>query len=184
MNTVLITGANRGIGLGFCQQYAQQGWQVLACCRHPEQADELNYLCENTSLIIHKMDVMNRKAIDALANELENVTIDLVIANASVYGDSQDSGFGHIHYQDWMSTFETNVLGVVKVLEAFMPNLKQSKQARVAVLSSQIGSIGDNGSGGSLLYRSSKAALNAVMKSLAINLNSDGVGVSTQEKLI
>ncbi len=178
MSTVLITGANRGIGLEFCRQYIKQGWDVIAGCRDPKQAVELNKLCaENSNIKRYKMNVLNRKGIDTLANELQGVTIDLLIANAGIYGDSSEHSFGNLNYSDWMKTLETNVLGAVKVIEAFMPNLKRSQKPRVAVISSQMGSIADNGSGGSLLYRSSKAALNAAMKSLAIDLKNDRIGV-------
>lgn len=177
MATVLITGANRGIGLEFCRQYAQQGWRVLACCRQPEQAVELNQLTNSMSIEVHKIDVSNRNGIDELASKLKNQVIDLVIANAGVYGDSSGHGLGNLNYENWINTLETNVLGAVKVIEALLPNLKQSNDPRIAVLSSQMGSIEDNGSGGSILYRSSKAALNATMKSVAIDLESEGVGV-------
>ena len=178
MNTVLITGASRGIGLEFCKQYAKQGWKVIACCRHPEQAIELTSLSvENSNVTIFTIDVLDRNCIDVLANELIELTIDLIIANAGVYGDSREHTFGNLNYDDWINTLETNVLGVVKVAEAFMPNLKRSSKPHIAVLSSQMGSIEDNSSGGSILYRSSKAALNATMKSLSIDLQTEGIGV-------
>jgi len=178
MKTVLITGANRGLGLEFCQQYAKLGWAVIACCRSPETALNLSKLADNNgSVKVHKIDVLDRAGVATLADELAAEKIDLIIANAGVYGDSSGRGFGQLNYDDWIKTLETNVLGVVKVIEAFMPNLKSSKNAQIAVLSSQMGSIEDNGSGGSLLYRSSKAALNASMKSLAVDLSREGVGV-------
>jgi len=178
MKTVLITGANRGLGLEFCRQYSNLGWHVIACCRQPEQAVELNKLVtKNTSITIYKINVLNRKEIDSLANNLCDTAIDLLIANAGVYGDSSHHGFGNLDYDDWINVLETNVLGVVKVVEAFMPNLRRSSKPKVAVLSSQMGSIDDNTSGGSILYRSSKAALNATMKSLSIDLENDGIGI-------
>ena len=179
MRTVLITGASRGIGLAFCTQYAKQGWQVIACCRNPEQATELNKLVSrNYQIRIFKMDVMDRSGIDALAKQIKDSTIDLIIANAGVYGDSRGHGFGNLDYADWINTLETNVLGVVKVIESFLPNLKRSNNNPcIAVLSSQMGSIDDNSSGGSILYRSSKAALNAAMKSLSIDCQNDNIGV-------
>ncbi len=178
MNTVLITGANRGIGLEFCKQYVKQGWRVIACSRNPKQAMELSKLsAENSNIKLYKMDVIGRKGVDELANELTDVTIDLLIANAGIYGDSNGHAFGNLDYSDWIKTLETNVLGAIKTIEAFMPNLVRSQNPRVAVISSQMGSIADNGSGGSILYRSSKAALNAAMKSLAIDLQTDRVGV-------
>ena len=178
MNKVLVTGANRGLGLEFCRQYAKAGWGVLACCRNPELAIQLNDLAiENSHVQVFKIDVLDRNSIDILANDLRGTRINLIIANAGVYGDSRGHEFGNLEYTDWISTLETNVLGVVKVAEAFLPNLKNSQKPCLAVLSSQMGSIEDNSSGGSILYRSSKAALNAVMKSLSIDLQDDDIGV-------
>ena len=178
MNTVLVTGANRGLGLEFCRQYGKAGWNVLACCRNPDLAIELNELAhENPHIQVCQIDVLDRNSIDILANDLKGRTIDLLIANAGVYGDSKGHAFGNLEYTDWINTFEINVLGVVKMTEAFLPNLKNSQKPRIAVLSSQMGSIEDNGSGGSILYRSSKAALNAAMKSLSIELQNDNIGV-------
>jgi len=178
MNTVLITGANRGLGLEFCRQYAKAGWEVLACCRNSEQAVELNsFATENLHVQVCQIDVLDRNSIDILANDLKGTTIDILIANAGVYGDSRGHALGNLEYTDWINTLETNVLGVVKVAEAFLPNLKNSQKPCIAALSSQMGSIEDNGSGGSILYRSSKAALNAAMKSLSIDLQNDNIGV-------
>ncbi len=178
MKKVLITGANRGLGLEFSRQYAELGWKVMACCRNPEQAQSLNALADNHDAVkVYKLDVLDRDGIDSLANQLATEAIDLIIANAGIYGDSRGRGFAQLNYADWINTLETNVLGVVKVLEAFLPGLIKSEKPHIAVLSSQMGSIDDNSSGGSLLYRSSKAALNACMKSLAIDLRDDGIGV-------
>ncbi|WP_031432163.1 SDR family oxidoreductase [Methylomarinum vadi] len=178
MSTVLITGANRGLGLEFCRQYAQAGWTVLACCRHPEQARQLNKLAEQNSRVhVHKMDVTHHTDIDQLANQLSDVPIDVLIANTGVYGDSSRHGFGNLNYEAWRNTLETNVLGVVKVAEAFTSHLQRANKPLIAAVSSQMGSIADNSSGGSILYRSSKAALNAAMKSLAVDLGSSGIGV-------
>ncbi len=178
MSTVLITGASRGIGLEFCTQYAKQGWNVVACSRDPKQAVKLNKLCaESSNVKSYNMDVLDRNGIDILANKFADLTVDLLIANAGIYGDSREHTFGNLDYSDWIKTLETNVLGAIKVIEAFMPNLVRSKNPRVAAISSQMGSISDNSSGGSILYRSSKAALNAAMKSLAVDLQVDRVGV-------
>ena len=159
MKTVLITGANRGLGLEFCRQYAKTGWGVLACCRNPELATQLNdFATENSHVQVFQIDVLDRNSIDILANDLKGTSIDLLIANAGVYGEKRGHEFGNLEYSDWINTLETNVLGVVKVTEAFLPNLKNSQKPCVAAISSQMGSIDDNSSGGSILYRSSKAA--------------------------
>ncbi len=178
MKTVLITGANRGIGLAFSQHYLAQGEQVLACCRRPDKAEELQQLAaQYEQLHIYQLDVLDRQGIDQLAADLSDVTIDILIANAGIYGDSREHPFGHLDYQIWLKTLETNVLGAVKVSEAFLPHLKRSEKPVIAAISSLMGSLADNGSGGSICYRSSKAALNAAMKSIAIDIKPEGVGV-------
>ncbi len=178
MKTVLITGANRGIGLAFSQHYLEQGEQVLACCRQPEKAEELQQLAsQHQHLHIYQMDVLDRQGIDQLADDLSDVTIDILIANAGIYGDSREHPFGQLDYEIWLKTLETNVLGAVKVTEAFLPHLTRSEKPVVAAISSLMGSIADNDSGGSICYRSSKAALNAAMKSIAIDIRPKGVGV-------
>jgi NAD(P)-dependent dehydrogenase (short-subunit alcohol dehydrogenase family) len=161
MQTVLITGANRGLGLEFCRQYADAGWRVLACCRNPEKAAELNRLAQ----------------IDALSARLADAGIDVLINNAGVYRDTQGRGFGNLDYQAWEMSLRVNVLAPVKMAEAFLPQLEHSDKKLIVAISSLMGSMTDNTSGGSIFYRSSKAALNAAMKSLAIDLSSRSVGV-------
>ncbi|NOQ16647.1 MAG: SDR family NAD(P)-dependent oxidoreductase [Methyloprofundus sp.] len=179
MQTVLITGANRGLGLEFCQQYAQQGWRVLACCRKPDEASALQQLATEytDSVQVLALDVVDHAQIDALAIQLHDISIDVLISNAGVYGDTFGHGFGQLDYQNWRATFEINVLAGVKMAEAFNAQLLRSQQGVLVAISSLMGSMADNGSGGSILYRSSKAALNAAMKSLAIDLQAQGVGV-------
>ncbi len=178
MNSVLISGANRGLGFEFCRQYAELGWQVIATCRTLHKAKELRSLAEQyKNIALYQLDIVDRASVDDLAEHLDHITLDLLIANAGVYGDETGKGLGNLDYQRWIKTLETNALGVIKLVEAFLPQLRRSDHAHIAVLSSQMGSIEDNGSGGSLLYRSSKAALNASMKSVAIDLRDQGIGV-------
>ncbi len=178
MSTVLVTGANRGLGLEFCRQYAERQDQVIAGCRNPEQAIALQALAQQYSKIqIVTLDVTQRDDIDALATQIKDQTIDTLICNAGIYGDSHASRLGHFNYDDWLRTLETNVLGAVKTAEAFLPHLQHSSRPVIAAISSQMGSIDDNTSGGSVFYRSSKAALNAAMKSLAIDLQPKNIGV-------
>ncbi len=179
-NHVLITGANRGIGLEFCKQLADQAYTVFACCRRPEQAIELTQLSKEYNTIkIVQMDINQHSEIDAVAENLKQTSIDLLINNAGIYGDSRSNGLGHIDYSVWRETLETNLIAAIKVSEAFLPHLKQARHPLIAAISSQMGSIDDNSSGGSLFYRSSKAALNAAMKSLAIDLQPADIGVLT-----
>lgn len=176
MPSILITGANRGLGLEFTRQYLQQGWSVIACCRQPEQANELKLLANN-KLHIYQLDVTNFEQIDALAHEFTGQPIEIVLSNAGIYGDTQDDSFGQLNYQNWQATLHINTMAPVKLAEALLPNLQLAKQAKLIAITSQMASISDNKSGGNILYRSSKAALNAAMKSLAIDLKSANIAV-------
>ncbi len=178
MATVLITGANRGLGLAFCRQYADEGWDVIACCRSPEQAQDLDKLAgQYRNIQAEKLDVVDFDEIDALAQKLSERSVDVLINNAGVYGDRPGHGFGQLDYQAWAETLRINTQAPVKMAEAFLPQLQRSDKKLLVNVSSLMGSIADNTSGGSILYRSSKAALNAAMKSVAIDLNNLGVGV-------
>jgi NAD(P)-dependent dehydrogenase (short-subunit alcohol dehydrogenase family) len=178
MATVLITGANRGLGLEFCRQYAADGWNVIACCRNPDDAFDLNNLASRYSNIQSEaLDVSEFEQIDALSRKLVDLPIDVLINNAGIYADHRSDGFGHLDYQVWTNSLLINTQVPVKMAEAFLPQIKCSDKKLIANVSSLMGSIADNDSGGSIFYRSSKAALNAAMKSLAIELKDQSVGV-------
>lgn len=178
MSTVLVTGANRGLGLEFCRQYAALGWKVLACCRKPAAATELIELARIFPAIsIHTLDVRNFADIDALSRSLAPEPIDILLSNAGVYGDSSQTRFGSIDYQRWLDTLVINTQAPVRLAEAFLPQIARSQRKLIVAITSLMGSMGDNKSGGSIMYRSSKAALNAAMKSLSIDLKDRGVGV-------
>jgi NAD(P)-dependent dehydrogenase (short-subunit alcohol dehydrogenase family) len=180
MNTnyqVLITGSNRGIGLEFVRQYAQAGWRVLACCRDPEHATELKQLAATQAQIsVLPLDVADFAQIEALAVQLKDQKIDLLINNAGVY---PDAGLSAINSEDWMHAFKVNSMAPLKMAQAFTPHIAASQLKKIATLSSKMGSIDDNSGGGSYIYRSSKAAANMVMKSLAIDLKPKGIAVVT-----
>jgi NAD(P)-dependent dehydrogenase (short-subunit alcohol dehydrogenase family) len=178
MATVLVTGANRGLGLEFCKQYASEGWEVLACCRMPQAASELTRIAERYPRVsVFALDVGDFAQIEQLAAQLHDTSIDVLINNAGVYGDSQGREFGQLDYQAWTKTLAVNVQAPVKMAEAFLPHLKRGDKKLLIAISSLMGSIADNSSGGSIIYRSSKAALNAAMKSIAIELKEQTVGV-------
>lgn len=177
METVLITGTNRGLGLEFVKQYAAEGWRVLACSRQPDAAIELKDLAkQHQNVEIFALDVADFAQIDALANQLKNERIDLLINNAGVY---PSSSFGNINYEDWTAAFKVNSMAPLKMVEAFITQISGSSLKKVATLSSKMGSLDDNTSGGSYLYRSSKTAVNMAMKSLAIDLRPKGISVVT-----
>lgn len=178
MPTLLITGANRGLGLEFCRQYAADGWRVIATCRDPAQATALSELAAHYPLLqIEPLDMTDFRTIDALAARLADETIDVLLNNAGVYGDEAGHGFGKLDYAKWQETLTINTLAPVKMAETFLPQLLRGRQKLIASVSSLMGSMADNGSGGSLLYRSSKAGLNATMKSLSIDLRPQAIGV-------
>ncbi len=178
MPIVLITGANRGLGLEFSRQYAEKNWQVIACCRNPAKADELMKLAQfYPSVVVEALDVADFEQVDAVSRKLSEVSIDVLINNAGVYGDHRGCGFGNLDYQAWDNTLHINTQAPVKMAEAFLPHIKKGKEKLIVNISSLMGSMADNGSGGSILYRSSKAALNAAMKSLSIDLRDQGIGV-------
>lgn len=177
MNTVLITGANRGIGLEFARQYAADGWQVVACCRQPQQAEALNRLADQYQdrFSIHRLDVRELTEIDQLSHKLQDLPIDILINNAGVYPHAQNGEFGHISYDDWMEAFRVNTFAPLKMVEALVEQIACSQLKIVATITSKMGSIVDNQRGGSYIYRSSKAAVNMVVKSLAIDLQPRGI---------
>lgn len=177
MKTLLITGASRGIGLEFCRQYAAAGWRVLACCRDPGKADALSKLAARYPDLIklHALDVTDHAQIEQLARTLADESIDLLINDAGVYPDAHFKGFGHTDYAQWMLAFQVNTMAPLKMVEAFVQQIARSKLKLIVTITSQMGSIDDNSSGGSYLYRSSKAAANMVVKSLAVDLKEKGI---------
>jgi NAD(P)-dependent dehydrogenase (short-subunit alcohol dehydrogenase family) len=177
MATVLITGSNRGIGLEFVKQYAEEGWQVIACSREPASARELQALAQqHKNIQLQALDVADFMQIDALALQLKDEKIDLLINNAGVY---PASSLNNVDYEAWALAYKVNSMAPFKMVEAFTPHIAKSTLKKVATLSSKMGSLDDNTSGGSYLYRTSKTAVNMVMKSLAIDLKPFGISVVT-----
>ncbi len=177
MKTTLITGANRGIGLEFCRQYAADGWRVLACSRIPEKAGELNSLADQYPELVKVLvlDVADHVNIERLAHDLDEVSIDLLIDNAGIYPDSDKHGFGHTDYAEWVQSFRVNTMAPLKMAESFVAHISRSRIKTIVTITSKMGSIADNSGGGNYLYRTSKAAVNMVVKSLAIDLKQLGI---------
>ncbi len=176
-NTLLITGTSRGIGLEFTKQYAEDGWHVLACCRAPERALALQHLAKtHANIELINLDVADFAQIDAAAFQLKNHTIDVLINNAGVY---PESSLGDVDFNDWATAFKINSMAPLKMAEAFLPNIVKSQHKKIATLSSKMGSLDDNTSGGSYIYRSTKTAANMVMKSLALDVEQYGISVVT-----
>lgn len=175
-NQVLITGANRGIGLEFARQYAEAGWKVIACCRDLKQAADLQELADTyPDIKAYPLDVADFAAIEALAENLKGVKIDVLINNAGVYPHSD---LNHADPEQWLHAFKVNSMAPFKMAAAFTPHIAASRLKKLVTLSSKMGSLDDNTSGGSYIYRTSKVAANMVMKSLVIDLQAFGISVA------
>jgi NAD(P)-dependent dehydrogenase (short-subunit alcohol dehydrogenase family) len=176
MPSALITGANRGLGLEFARQYLADGWQVYATCRHPGSSSELQHMAEASDhkLRIMALDVTDSETVKAAAAELDGQAIDLLLNNAGV-GGARGQTIGNIDYAAWAKVLDVNTMGPLRVAEAFVDHVARSERKLIVTLTSGMGSIADNTSGGSIVYRSSKAAVNMVMCSLAIDLAPRGI---------
>jgi NAD(P)-dependent dehydrogenase (short-subunit alcohol dehydrogenase family) len=169
MPTILITGANRGIGLESARQFAADGWRVLACCRNPDAASELASL---SGVTVHALDVTDIASVDRLAQQIAD-PIDVLLNNAG-QSPRPSLEFGSMDYDVWADLFAVNTLAPFKMIEAFHDHLRRSERRVVANVSSLMGSIADT-SNGVVPYRTTKAALNMVTKALSGNLASDKI---------
>lgn len=173
MPTVVITGANRGIGLEFARRFAADRWQVHAAVRDPDTAGDLDAL--DGEVVVHPVDVTSDLQVREFADSLSGAPVDLLINNAGVIGPRgltlDDMDFGA-----WVEVMRVNALSPVRMLGALLPNLEAGGRKMVVNLTSRMGSIGEAG-GGSYLYRSSKAALNAAMKNIALDLAARGITI-------
>lgn len=176
MSTVLVTGANRGLGLEFARQYSADGWKVYAACRDPEAARELGQLAAGSggAIRVLALEVTDAASIRAAAQSIAGEAIDVLINNAGV-GSPKKQRLGSLDYAAWAHVLDVNTLGPMRVVEAFLDHVAKGGDRKIVTLTSAMGSIADNASGGSYAYRSSKAAINIVMKSLSIDLAPRGI---------
>lgn len=171
MPTLLITGANRGIGLELSKQYLQDGWNVIACCRNPKKSLDLQALhaAHKDSCHVQELDVKDIASIKALSKTLQRESIDVLLNNAGVYGYDAVQ-FGDTDKDAWNEAVAVNVIAPMKMMEYFVQNVANSDKKIIASMSSKMGSMDDNTSGSSYAYRATKAALNAVMVSASHDL--------------
>ncbi len=171
MSSVLITGASRGLGLEFTRQYLAEGWKVIAACRNPPAAEALRRLQEGSrgSLTITEMDVADGASVHGAAARLRGTSIDVALNCAGIFG-SREQSIGSLDYREWVEVLEVNLLGPARVSEAFLEHIRASERRLIVTITSGMGSLADNTSGGSVLYRTSKAAVNMLMRTAAIDL--------------
>ena len=171
--TVLVTGANRGLGLEFARQFSDAGWKVVATAREPDKADELQKLGANVSVV--PLDVTDAKSVAALAKELEKQPIDLLINNAGV-GVAIEGGpnLEELKIADFEHVLQVNALGPVRVTQALLPNLRAGKGRTIVGITSGLGSLTWNQQGRYYGYRESKAALDMFIRTVAVELQPEG----------
>mgnify|MGYP001318370003 FL=1 len=187
MSSVIITGANRGLGLEFTRQYLKDGWEVHAFCRQPDKAAELGEMVADSRGNIHlrQMDIGNKEQIEAAAKELKNLPIDLLINNAGiadgygrgVYELKEDPDIQNYDFAFWEEMMRINTLAPAKIIGAFLENIRAGGQKKIASLSSGLGSITNLAWAGKYGYCASKAGLNMVSKGLAEWLKPENIMV-------
>lgn len=175
--TILITGSNRGIGLEVCTQFARDGWRVFACCRDLDSAAALKSLQDaHPRVELIQLDVTDQAQMLSLGEALKGEPIDILLNNAGYYGP-KGVRFGKVDRSEWRRVLESNTIAPYMMSETFCDNVAASDHKVIAMMSSKVGSIADNRSGGGYIYRTSKTALNQVVKSLSIDLRERGITV-------
>ncbi len=176
MPTVLITGANRGIGLEFARQYAADGWKVHGCARNPDSCEALLNL-SGGPVTVHRLDVRRHDQVAAVATSLDGTSIDLLINNAGMW-IGEDEHFGGFTNEQWMEQFRVHVFGTMIMCETFVDHVAASEQKLIVNISSGNGCFGWPCDVGDYPYDTSKAALNLITKGLSVDLRDRGITVT------
>ena len=176
-STVLITGSNRGIGLSLAENYAEQGWNVIATCRKPDKATDLISLKEKYDNVnIEQLDVTSQKQINALAEKYKGIPIDVLLNNAGILGDIRDQVFGALNEETFEQVFAVNTLAPLKVSEAFVEHVSLSEQKKIVSMTSGLGSMQITANQSYFyFYRMSKAALNMAVVAMNASLRNQGI---------
>ena len=171
--SILITGTNRGIGLEFVKHYLKNNEKVIATCRNRNSAKDLLELENTTSnLSLVELDVSNPNSINEFTSKITDQPIDTFISNAGVFGP-KNIEFGNFDAKEWLDVFNINTIAPLIITQKILKNLRLGKDKKLVFISSKVGSIEDNTEGGMYIYRTSKTALNQVIKSLSIDLKEE-----------
>ena len=171
--SILITGTNRGIGLEFVKHYLKNNEKVIATCRNKNSAKDLLELKNTTSnLSLVELDVSNPNSINEFASKITDQPIDTFINNAGVFGP-RNNEFGNFNAKEWLDVFNINTIAPLLITQKILKNLRLGKNKKLVFISSKVGSIEENTGGGMYIYRSSKTALNQVIKSLSIDFKDE-----------
>ncbi len=181
-SNIFITGANSGLGLEFARQYLNDGCRVYGTYRKEELAGELKSL--KGDLHLFRLDITDIKAVEQVRNQIKDESIDVLLNNAAIRGpEDEKATFGHLDIQRWTEVMHTNLFSTIKFTEMFFDLVKRSREKKIVFISSRAGSLAERGKlphhvrGGTYIYRSSKAALNAVTQSLAFDYTPMGISV-------
>ena len=171
--SILITGTNRGIGLEFVKHYLKNNEKVIATYRNKNSAKDLLELKNTTSnLSLVELDVSNPNSINEFASKITDQPIDTFINNAGVFGP-RNNEFGNFNAKEWLDVFNINTIAPLLITQKILKNLRLGKNKKLVFISSKVGSIEENTGGGMYIYRSSKTALNQVIKSLSIDFKDE-----------
>ena len=176
--TVLITGSNRGIGLEFARQYTEAGWNVIATCRKPEKAEELQTVADaNDNIVIEQLDVTDYARMDELATQYKDTPIDVLLNNAGIFTDLEKQDLGEFDYDDFERTMAVNAYGPLRMGQAFADHVAASQEKKMVTIVSGLGSVSlASRTGGSMyFYRMSKAAVNMALVTLHGDLKERGI---------
>ena len=178
MARILITGANRGLGLEFVERYLESGDDVMASYRNEDSSFDLIKMSnERSNLKLLQLDVSSNKSLNSFAENLGDSPIDIFINNAGVYGP-RNSSFGNVDEENWIPAIKINAIAPILLTQLIIKNIRSGADKKLIFVTSKMGSIDDNKGGGAYVYRSSKTALNAVVKSLSVDLENEGIVVA------
>ena len=178
MATILVTGANRGLGIEFVEQYLNEGNEVIATYRNENSSMDLIEMGnERSNLKILQLDVSSNKSLNSFAENLGDSPIDIFINNAGVYGP-RNSSFGNVDEENWLHAIKVNAIAPILMTQLIIKNIRSGADKKLIYITSKMGSIDDNKGGGAYVYRTSKTALNAAVKSLSVDLENEGIVVA------